>query len=310
MFIYFCLKSNDSIKGGVSIVSAHQKETCYIDIIHITISHKIEKISIFVSRNRLNAPHSLKQLLIFYHNNMLPSFSQEEIHTHRQRIRNILIEESKNIHDGNIQRISTHDLQILFRVYDLLFFNGFFAQNIPDKIRFSLSAKLTKVAGKTIMYKIGGHTSYEIRISSALLFRVEDAKRQLTVCGIEVNDALHSLLLVFEHEMMHLYLMCIQAESSCKKPTFQRQATTLFGHLAFTHALPSNLEHAENVYGLSAGAKVAFQYEGQEQIGTLYKVNKRAVVMVPNPNGMYQNKKGERFVKFYVPLQALQLVQA
>jgi hypothetical protein len=238
---------------------------------------------------------------------MLHTLTQEKIQANRNLIRSVLNEESQHIKDGKIRAISTQDLQILFRLYDLQVFNGYFAQTIANKIKFSLSAKLSKVAGKTIMYRFGSQISYEIRISSELLFRFEGVKRQITVCGIVAEDALDSLLLVFEHELMHLYLMCIKAESSCKKPVFQQLARSVFGHLEFTHALPSAQEHAHALYGIVAGTKVKFVFEGKWISGILHKINKRAVVMVPSSIGIYQNKKGERFAKYYVSMQALSI---
>ena len=46
------------------------------------------------------------------------------------------------------------------------------------------------------------------------------------------------------------------------------------------------------------GDKVCFDFKNKKLEGILYKVNKRAVVMVKSDDGNYSDKKGNKYEKY------------
>lgn len=237
-------------------------------------------------------------------------YNESEIEKKRESIRNELFSLSKNITSGKITRISNMDLSILFQLYDKYFFNHYFRNNFKDKIIFVLSKKLTTNAGSLSYHKNNKSFSpdkitYTLKIGVNFIFKYYTLNRNKPVSGIISKDALEALQLVFEHEICHLIEYHLLNYSSCKKVFFLTISNNIFGHKETFHALPSEKEIAYKKYNLKIGDEVYFKNNNITLKGIINRITKRATVMVPDKNGIYMNKNGERFIKWYVPLSEL-----
>lgn len=238
------------------------------------------------------------------------SYSSDEILTRRNKIGLNIQLYSPNIRDTNINRISTTDLKLLFDLYDELFFQKQFAQNFKGRINFSLSNRLIKTAGKTLSPKNIDQIPLqdlvvEIRISTYLLFKYGEVQSNKNVAGIATTTALEALQLIFEHELCHVLELIVFKKSSCKRERFKVIARNLFGHTESTHHLPTPRRIAQEKYGLQIGDEVSFNYNRRQLQGTLYKINKRATVMVKDGNGGFIDHQGNHYTKYYVPIKML-----
>lgn len=238
-------------------------------------------------------------------------YTEGEILDKRNEIARRLMVLSPNIKSPDITRIAPSDLRLLFDLYDQLFLNGQFFTVFPGKIIFSLSGRLSKVAGKTIclrnMEKIKpADLKLEIRIGTAFLFQFDEINSAKSVAGIPTENSLEALQLVFEHELCHVLEFITWHKSSCRQKRFKTLAQNLFGHTASTHQLPTSRQIAEQKYGFKLGDTVSFSYENRKYEGILYRVNKRATVMVRDKKGTYRDKQGNKYACYYVPLEYLE----
>ncbi|WHH60374.1 hypothetical protein [Petroclostridium sp. X23] len=235
---------------------------------------------------------------------------EKEIKQKRDIVRQQFISRAADIGDGTITQLSTEDLKLLFDLYDKTFLQGYFACNFKGKLIFSLSTKMTRAAGKTIVPKRIAQlkpedVTYEIRIGVNFFFRYNALGRDKVVSGIKTHDALEALQIVFEHELCHLIEFYEFQSSSCKQDRFKMIAKNIFGHMDSYHHLPTEREIANEKYGFKGGDTVTFEFEGQAVRGIVNRINKRATVMVPDEAGVYVDRQGRRYKKFYVPLIAL-----
>ena len=116
------------------------------------------------------------------------------------------MQSSPNINSGEIDAISTGDLQLLFRLYDQIFLDNWFKTNYRGKFKFSLSRRMTRSAGQTKCPKnIAGikpeELTIEIRIGVDFFFQYDLVEGNKVVGGIATANSLEALQLVFEHEL-------------------------------------------------------------------------------------------------------------
>jgi hypothetical protein len=232
----------------------------------------------------------------------------------RQAVREELINKSKNISGGKIDRISTEDLRLIFEIYDRTFFKGYFQNNFSSELKFSLSQRMSRNAGKTVMKKDlraskVGSESYEIVMAVKFLFNYEALTRDKKVNGINTTDALNALQLVFEHEILHLLEFHLFKKSSCSGDRFKKLAGSIFGHTDVYHQLPTEREIVREKYGFKIGDYVTFLYEEKNYKGFISAINKRVTVMVINSKGEYRDREGNRYRKWYVPLESIKYVK-
>ncbi len=239
------------------------------------------------------------------------SYTKEEILTQRNEAARRLTLISPNIKDRNIRQIGSSDLKLLFDLYDELFFEQQFAKEYHGKINFSLSTRLIKTAGKTISpHNISQlkpeKVALEIRIGTYFFFRYDEIESEKSVAGIVCSSALEALQLVFEHELCHVIEFIMFNASNCSQKRFKTLARNLFGHTESTHQLPTPVHIAREKYGFKIGDTVSFNFDNHRLKGTLYKINKRATVMVQDKKGNYVDKQGNRYIKYYVPISCLE----
>ena len=232
-------------------------------------------------------------------------YSRSEIIEKRNSIRNTFIIKSKNVKTGNIQCMSNEDLKILFDLYDEEFFYNYFSRDFKGSLTFSLSTRMTSAAGKTIYSKKikllrEEEESYEIRMGIKFFFQYYMVERDKIVSGINTKDSLEAFQIVFEHELCHLMELHLYKESSCKKLRFKTMVNNIFAHTGVHHQLPSQQEITSEKYGIAIGQMVSFVNEGKKYSGFIYKINKRATVMVKDATGTFRDREGNTYSKWYV----------
>lgn len=233
------------------------------------------------------------------------TYSCQEIKHKTSTIYNQMLVESGNIDEGNYTSIAPSDLKHLFELYDKMFFNNFFS-GYKEKIFFRLSTRMTKSAGKTQYYSKTG--DFVISLSTPLVFQTFNDTPEINVNGVICQDRLEATMRVFEHEVVHVIEYVLFGASSCSKPSFKRLAGNIFGHTEVTHQLITQAEIAHKDFNLHVGDNVSFEYDGETCEGFINRVTKRATVMVKDPQGQFADTHGNRYIKFYVPLQSLKKV--
>lgn len=233
----------------------------------------------------------------------------DRIQTLRQDIHQQLLRDSPEIDAPNFRRVSTHDLKTLFEHYDRSFFDGLLRQQAQHpRLTFRLSRRMTSTGGKTVVKRLRGRSEldFEIAVSTTLLFETfRDDAREVSVGGVPCRDRLDALQRILEHELVHLIEVWLWQGTSCAKPRFQGIARRLFGHEEHTHRLVTPRERATTRLGLTPGREVSFMFEGKRTRGIINRVTRRATVLVPDPEGD-RYSDGKRYLKYYVPLDALE----
>lgn len=232
-------------------------------------------------------------------------YNAEEIIIKRNVIRNKFIGKSENVKTGNIQCMANEDLRLLFNLYDEEFFHNYFKENLKEDITFSLSTRMTSAAGKTIYSRKmkllqESERTYEIRMGIKFFFQYYKVDREKIVSGINTKDSLEAFQIVFEHELCHLMEFHLYSQSSCKKLRFKTMVYRIFAHTEVHHQLPSQQEIMSKIHGLVIGQKVCFVNENKKYSGFIYKINKRATVMVKDKKGSYKDVEGNTYSKWYV----------
>lgn len=232
------------------------------------------------------------------------------VKNNREMIYNQFIYKSSNVKSGVITKISVHDLQLLFRLYDEIFFKKYFEKNFKSKLNFSLSRKMTSSAGKTIFPRNltnleADEVILEIRMGINFFFRYYDTNNEKMVNGIRTKNSLEAFQMVFEHEIGHLIELIDFKNTNCKKDRFKKIVENIFGHKDVYHKLPTNKEIANVKYGFKIGDRVSFAKGNIKTIGIINNINKRATVMVRDYGGVYIDSNGNKYTKYYVPLESL-----
>ncbi|MHB9095064.1 MAG: SprT-like domain-containing protein [Eubacteriales bacterium] len=229
----------------------------------------------------------------------------------RSEVSRLLMQSSPNINCGDIDTISTADLHLLFQLYDQIFLDNWFKTNFRGKFKFSLSRRMTRSAGQTRCPKNIGQIkpeqlTIEICIGVDFFFQYNLVEGNKAVGGITTANSLEALQLVFEHELCHAIEHICFGKSNCSADRFKSIAGNLFGHTGEFHSLPTNRQIASQKMGLKPGDTVSFSFKGNKLHGILYRINKRAIVMVNYKQGQFADKQGNRYLKYYVPLNILE----
>jgi hypothetical protein len=240
-------------------------------------------------------------------------FSPDEVAAKTRKIYDAVLCESEYLGCGNFERIHTSDLRRLFDLYDGTFFQGRCRERVgDDHLSFRLSKRMTSAGGKTTRFvprrPVGAERrpKFEIAVATTLLFQAfGDVDRPITVAGIVCKDRLEAFQRIFEHELVHLLEYLLWADSSCTRPRFQGIAAKFFSHNEHTHQLITPRERALTKFGIRAGDRVAFRFDGMHYKGIVNRITKRATVLVEDEQGE-QFSDGKRYKRFYVPVPLLE----
>ncbi|MGE5391288.1 MAG: hypothetical protein ACM3PE_09530 [Deltaproteobacteria bacterium] len=237
-------------------------------------------------------------------------YDDAEVIEKRRQIREAFIKQSADVKSPDIKKISSEDLELLYELYDRIFFQDWFRANFRGTLVFSFSRRMTKSAGITsfprdIDPSRPSNVAAKVKISMDFILRYGSAKGERSVAGIGTESSLEALQLIFEHELVHVIEFIHFRRSSCKGKRFKTIAHNLFGHTESYHRLPTNQEIARQQLGIVPGDRVSFPFEGIQLEGIVHRINKRATVMVPDRHGSFADKKGNRYAKYYVPLSII-----
>lgn len=230
------------------------------------------------------------------------SYSAEDIIRKRQEVMGEFLHSSLNIKTPDIKFLTSLDIKILFNIYDKVFLMGYFKAQPNFHMNFSVSSRLSKSAGKTIMKREKGQTTWEIRMGQIFFTEFKNLNGNGKVNGLVPKDALEALCLVLEHEICHVIEFYYFKTSSCRGKRFKSLAYSLFGHKETYHELLPKSKLEEKSVKLKIGDKVSIDFKDKTVVGIISNINKRATVMVFDENGIYRDSKGIRYSKFYVPV--------
>lgn len=237
-------------------------------------------------------------------------YTQQQIDGKRTLVSKLFMEKSSNIKTPDIKVMSAKDVELLFDLYDMVFFDFWFRDSFRGRLEFSLSKRMTKSAGmtvcpKNIMNMNIEEVVIEIKIAVDIILSYGVLENSTKVGGIQVASSLQALQLVMEHEIIHVLEFIAYGRSSCKGKRFKAMVHNIFGHTESTHTLPISGRIAYENLDLGIGSMVSFSFKGEKLSGMIVSVNKRAVVMVADRKGRWQDPGGNRYSKYYVSLNEL-----
>ena len=235
-----------------------------------------------------------------------PGLDAAVVQAFQQEIHDELLANSHHVRRPDFDAIHPDDLRFLFHAYDDRFLGGLCGRAVaPGKVRFRLSRRMTRAAGKATRFaRPSGTADYELSVSTTLLFDGFGADdRSAIVAGLPCASRLEALQRIFEHEIVHLIEFVAWQKSSCRGARFRQIASRLFRHKEYTHQLITRRERAAAM-GVVVGSQVAFTLDGQRLVGRVNRITKRATVLVSDPGGQ-EYSDGSRYTKYYVPLNAL-----
>lgn len=236
-------------------------------------------------------------------------YDASSISKKREEVREKVLRDSTYLKAGVLEQISGDDLKLIYHCYDQVFLDGRLKEHLKVPLSLSLSSRLSKAAGKTLVrYRQGSKImlEIEIRIGTGFLFQHHLLKREKLVGGLPARDGLEALMLVMEHELCHVLEYCLYGESRCGRERFIDLSERIFGHTSSHHQLPTDVEIAKKIFGFETGEAVAFEYDDSRIHGVIARINKRATVMVKDPVGSYMDARGIRYTKYYIPLHCLE----
>lgn len=238
------------------------------------------------------------------------TFARQEIDRLQREIFEQTLRLSRSIESPNFNRLGRDDLVRMIRMYDERFFDG---KILPvahaEGLDFSISSRMTKVAGKLVThYPEGSHEGrrqFELVLSSTLLFQTfEDPKQRVEVTGRSCANRLEAMQRVAEHELVHLVEMLIWNDGNCNESRFQSIAHRYFAHTDYRHALITQRERALMRFNIRVGDRVRFTYDGKVLSGRVNRITRRATILVASPKGEVFSD-GNRYLRYYVPLEQL-----
>jgi hypothetical protein len=241
--------------------------------------------------------------------------SHSTIRRRTKKIHETVMHESVHIDGENFAAVHPRDLERMFDLYDRDFFRGGCRRLLGAvPLSFRLSKRMTSVAGSTTRTQKKNRrtgavkTRFEITISTTLLFQTfRERTRPIVVNGICCKNRMDALQRVMEHEIVHLVEMLIWKRSRCSAKRFQSIAYRFFGHTDHTHQLVTPRERALSKYGIRAGDRVSFRFDGQHLEGFVNRITRRATVLVEDAKGE-RYSDGKKYQKYYVPLTLLELL--
>lgn len=232
----------------------------------------------------------------------------------QKRIHGEMLSLSRTIDRPNFQRVGRDDLVRLIHLMDDAFFES---RVLPiakaEGLTFKFSSRMTSAAGKLVTHYPNGSRDaprkFDLILSSTLLFQTfEDVDRPVMVTGRRCVDRLEAMQRVAEHEMTHLIEMLIWNDGNCSQSRFQSIARSFFGHTDYQHDLITQRERAAAKFNIRIGDHVYFESQQGRVFGKVNRITRRATVLVQDPKGQ-RFSDGGRYIRYYVPLEQLKLVQ-
>ena len=202
----------------------------------------------------------------------------------RLKIRNIFSKQYK----VRLSNLVTKDLRYLFNLYDDVYFSGEYKRMIKStntRLQFGFLPG-TDVMGLHSYTSSGNTCKLSIsRVGISKLF--SNNEKRLWVNGLNVRDRLEALQVVFEHEMVHMYMVLRGWSNKIKSgkgkmyysshgKLFQELAKRFFLHTDYRHAL-TNGESTGHLTKdrCKVGMNVIFTFKHKKCKGVIIKCNPR-----------------------------------
>lgn len=177
-----------------------------------------------------------------------------------------------------------YKLNNIFDMYNILFFDNFFDHS---NITFKWSGRLTRAAGniKCNHFKFKSSITLSSKLLNSAYFTISK-----DINGIEINNWKKAVLIVLEHELIHLYEFELYGHMSGHGYKFMNYAKNFFGHKRPTHGImlgsqpkwnPNETKIAANTTRkeiFKLGQKVWFLHRGQKIHGAIIRRGKRVSV--------------------------------
>lgn len=249
-----------------------------------------------------------------------------EIRQRQRRIHGEVLQLSRSMDSANFTRLDHDDLKRMAMLYDREFFGSRLLATIGrQRVKFGLSSRMTRIAGKLVTRsggrrsrspglpsgsRFGGESEsdprrFELVLSTTLLFQAfADVDRPVTVTGLRCVDRLEAMQRVCEHELVHLLEMYFWRDSSCNGSRFQGIASRVFGHTEHRHDLITQSERAARNFDIRVGSPVEFWHAGKRIRGWVNRITRRATVLVEDDRGE-RFSDGRSYRRYYVPLEQL-----
>lgn len=236
-------------------------------------------------------------------------YNKDEFEKIRREIKNEFCSINKIYETNNIIILTIENISRLINLYDYCVFNGYIRNSIKNGISVSISNRMTSSGGKTIFSRKGTKFCYEIRISKRIIENFIKDHEEKLICGIVGRDALDALMLILEHELCHILEFSLYGNSNCKANRFKNISYNLFGHKSSYHEILKSKNQRDKkiskTYHFTKGQTVRFLYKRNLYSGVITNINKRATVMVKDPNGSYKDSNNVKYTKWYIPLGML-----
>lgn len=204
---------------------------------------------------------------------------------------------------SDVSNFDVPQLRKLYQLYNEHFFNS----ALPATVNFSISAQMTRVAGKCGPCPgVGCECRYQIKMSRPIFQQLKLAAGQKTQSGgVECRTQLECLQLVLEHEMMHLAIRFVlparkqldKTIYSAHGQLFKQLVLAYFGQTQSTHSIGRIIANNELGQAISKerakiGQAVAYQVNEKISKGVIVDINPvNAVLRLLDGTG--------RFVKYH-----------
>jgi hypothetical protein len=188
--------------------------------------------------------------------------------------------------EANFNKLTDADLKHLFELYDTIVFKGQLSKMVDKsgkKLKFNAGSSAERVAGSYVCKK----DEQCLTISGGLFTNLfKGGEKGLRVNGLVVCDRLEALQIVFEHELVHLFIHLKgwsrkirvgegKMYYSSHGKLFQEIVFRLFGQTEFRHSLgegeaEETLTAADCVIGLTVSFK---DNKGENYVGKITACN-------------------------------------
>lgn len=220
---------------------------------------------------------------------------------------NDIINKRKNIKKNIRYKLDVSYLENLFYLYDSIFFYDFFKSNYCKYIVFSISSRLRSSAAKTIVKQqlYSNIKNFEIRMGTTFFDNFYYIKRDIKVNGITPSSPEEAVMLVLEHEIIHLLEFIYFNSSSCKNKRFLKLAYNIFKHKSCFHQLPTYSEINSKLLKIRIGQFIQFYYRNEIKNGIVSSINKNIAIMMPSKKGKYIDSSGKKYDKVYISVDKI-----
>jgi hypothetical protein len=175
---------------------------------------------------------------------------------------------------------------MIFAQYDTLFFNQQLGE-IAENLEFRVSKIMFSKVG-SLMYQ---PTQQILTISHWLIMNAfHNSNEKIRINGYDCNNRLECLLLIIEHEIIHLILFIAGLHSSCTGNNFDILARFLFSHSEHNHHLETPADKLYKEKGLKLGDIASFKYQGEKLTGKIRRIRNKISVESDKRRYLLENK--------------------